>query len=568
MRHQLYRAFFAAAFLLLWFGPGISAWAQDSTLRIGISEEPRTLNIWLASDANSRKVLSLIYQPLYNRDPETLRISPWLAESLPEYDPETVSYTVKLRPAKWADGSDVTADDVVFTVNLIQKFKVPRYYSKWSFVREVKAVDKRTVRFFLKEPKAIFATRTLINYIVSRKEWEPLAKKAETQEKPLTALLNTKVDHPLGCGPFVLEEWREGTSLYLKKNPHFFGQGQSINQRKLGPHVDKILFKIYGTADVAILGLKKGKIDFLWWAIQPGYLEGLKDDEKVKVFLSEKSALYFMGYNVRKEPFSDPVLRRATATLIDNNFFVKRVLQGYASRMDSIVPAENSFWHAGNLPDYGQGLSRAERIRKASALLREKGYSWDTPPVDDSGEIQTPSSIRLPNGRPMQKFVILTPPADYDPNRATCGLMIQEWLNGIGVPAIARPMSFGALLQTVKGNHEFDAFILGYGRLSLDPDYLRSFFHSSNDKSRGWNMSGYRNPEFDRLAEASVSAMDPDKRQDLIHKMQQIVMRDVPYIPLYKPQVIEAVSRQFTGWEQMVGGIGNIWSLCRVKPVD
>ncbi len=567
MTHRLFRAFCAAAFLLL-LCPGLSAWAQDVPLRIGISEEPRTLNIWLASDANSRKVMSLIYQPLYNRDPETLRLSPWLAESLPEYDPETVSYTVKLRPAKWADGSEVTADDVVFTVNLIQKFKVPRYYSKWSFVRKVEAVDTKTVRFYLDEPKATFTTRTLINYIVSRKEWEPLAKKAEKQENPLKALANTKIDHPLGCGPFILEDWREGTSLHLKKNPHFFGQGQTISDRRLGPHIDNILFKIFGTADVAIMGLKKGKIDFLWWAIQPGYLQGLEADKNVTVFLSEKNALYYMGYNVRKEPFSDRTLRQATATVIDKDFFVKRVLQGYASRMDSFIPPENTFWHADNLPSYGKGLSREERIRKAAHLLLEGGYSWKTPPVDASGEKQEPSAILLPNGRPMDKFVILTPPADYDPNRATCGLMIQEWLNDLGIPAIARPMSFSALLQTVKVKHDFDAFILGYGRLSLDPDNLRSFFHSSNDKPRGYNMSGYRNPEFDRLAKASVSAMDPDVRQGLIHEMQRILLRDVPYIPLYKPQVIEAVSKDFTGWEQMSGGIGNIWSLCQVKPVD
>jgi peptide/nickel transport system substrate-binding protein len=65
------------------------------------------------------------------------------------------------------------------------------------------------------------------------------------------------------------------------------------------------------------------------------------------------------------------------------------------------------------------------------------------------------------------------------------------------MPAYARPMAFSSLLQQVKGNHDFDAFILGYGRLRLDPDYVRNLFHSANDKSRGWNMSGYHNPVFD-----------------------------------------------------------------------
>jgi len=541
--------------------------AEESLLRMGIPEEPRTLNVWMASDANSRKVLSLIYQPLYTRDPETLRITPWLAQSMPDYDPETVSYTVKLRAAKWADGSRVTAEDVVFTVNLIQEFQVPKYHSKWEPVKRVVAVDLQTVKFYLKEPIATFVSRTLNNYIAPKKEWAPVAEKARDQEKPLKFLMNTRIEHPLGCGPFVLEKWEEGNYLYLTRNPHFFGRNQEINQRKLGPYIDAMLFKVYGTADVAIMALKKGSIDFLWSAIQPGYLENLKKNENTRVFINQKSALYYMGFNVRKPPFSDADLRRAVNILIDKDFIVERILQGYATRMDSIVPAENQFWYAADVPKYGQGMSRTERIKKAYHLLRQNGYSWERPPVDAAGKVVNPSGICLPGGAPMQKLTILTPPADYDPNRATCGVMVQEWLTALGIPVSARPMSFGALLQKVKREHDFDAFILGYGRLSLDPDYLRSFFHSENKNPGGWNMSGYTNPEFDRLSEKSVETMNDDKRQELIHQMQMIVMRDVPYIPLYKPAAIEAVSRDgFSGWEQMVGGIGNIWSICQVKP--
>ena len=120
-----------------------------------------------------------------------------------------------------------------------------------------------------------------------------------------------------------------------------------------------------------------------------------------------------------------------------------------------------------------------------------------------------------------------------------------------------------------KGRHEFDAFILGYGRLSMDPDYLRNFFHSANDKQRGWNMSGYNNPEFDRIADKSASEMNPEQRKKLIFKMQKIIMEDVPYIPIYNPALIEAVRKDtFTGWVETLDGIGNLWSFCLVKPND
>jgi len=543
--------------------------ADDGILRLGLMEEPRTTNIWLASDANSRKLISLVYQPLYTYDPDSLELTPWLAASMPEYDPDTQSYTVRLRDAKWSDGTRLTADDVVFTVELIQRFRVPRYYSQWRFVERTEAVDERTVRFFLEEPKAIFLTRTLVNYVVPKSQWEPIAEAAGQRQKPLAALLNTEIEAPLGSGPFVLAEWRKGAYIHLKKNDHFFGSGVEVSGRRLGPHADEVLFKVYGTADVAVLGLKKDEIDFLWMSIQPGYIDGLEANPHTTVYLSDRSALYYMGFNVRREPFSDPAFRRAVNVLIDKDFIIDRVLQGYAAHMDSIVPTENVFWHADGLPEYARGLSREDRIRKAWRVLSEEGYTWQRPPVDENGEVAAPSRIILPDGTPMADFSILTPPADYDPARATCGVIIQEWLKDLGIPASSRPMAFGALLQRVKDRHEFDAFILGYGQLSLDPDYLRSFFHSENDRPGGWNMSGYNNEAFDRLADESVMAMDTQRRRDLILEMQRIVMEDVPYIPLYNPSAVEAVGKKrFEGWEEMIDGIGNIWSLTRVAPLE
>jgi ABC-type transport system substrate-binding protein len=147
------------------------------------------------------------------------------------------------------------------------------------------------------------------------------------------------------------------------------------------------------------------------------------------------------------------------------------------------------------------------------------------------------------------------------------GIMIQEWLRMIGIPVLSRPMGFSSLMDQVKRRRQFDLFVLGYGNLSLDPDYLRNFFHSKNDRPRGWNMSGYRNAQFDKIADESSRTMDVDKRRALIWEMQKIIMRDIPYIPLYNPKLIEAVRYdRFSGWVKMLGGIGNTWSFCTIRP--
>jgi len=543
----------------------INAWA-DPILKIGLLEEPKTLNICRASDTWSRKVLSQIYQPLYVRDPDTLKLVPWLAQDEPVYDAKTLSYTIRLRPARWSDGSEFTSEDVAFTGRLIKEFKIPRYKSKWSFIKKIETPDKHTVRFYLERPMAIFLTRTLTTPMVQKKEWAVVAEVAKGKEKPLKELLNHRIEKPVGTGPFVLKEWRQGAYIFLEKNKYFFGKDQEINGRQLGPFINAIIFKVFGTSDAAIMALRKGSIDMFWWGIQPGYLDELRSEENIHIFCNEKSSLYYMGFNVRRPPFDDANLRRAIATLIEKDFIISRVLQGYAASMWSIVPPGNRFWYCPDVPRYGEGLNREERTRKAYDILRNAGYTWEIPPVDKNGRIVKGKGIRLPDGQPMEKFTILTPPADYDPHRAMSGMLIQEWLRMTGMPAYSKPMAFGSLIQQVKLRHEFDTFILGYGNLSLDPDYLRNFFLSKNDKPRGWDMSGYNNPRFDQIANESSMEMNREKRKKLIWEMQKIIIRDIPYFPLYNPKLMEAVrTGKFSGWVPMLGGIGNIWSFCELK---
>ncbi len=546
----------------------LSCQKKDETnlLKIGLPEEPKSLNVWLASDGNSRKILSQIYQPLYTRDPKTLKIIPWLALEDPVFNEEKLAYTIKLRTAKWSDGTEFTSDDVVFNNKLFLDFKIPGYASKWDVIKKIDVIDDHTLIFYLKKPSAIFLSRVLTTPMVSKKEWEQIAAKAKNTEKPLRALQNHIIEKPLGTGPFMLTDYKKGAYIYMTKNPYFFGTGEKISNYTLGPYVDNILFKIYGTSDVAILALKKGDIDMFWWEIQPGYIKDLEAQPEIKVFLNKKSALYYMGFNLRKPPFDNKILRQAIATLINKEFIITRILQNYGSPMHSIVPSGNTFWYNPNVRQYGIKLENEERFKTAYEMLKKAGYTWDREPVISENGIAEGQGIRLPDGKPMENFVILTPPADYDPKRAFAGMMIQEWIRKMGLPAFARPMSFNSLLDRVKGKHDFDAFILGYGKLNLDPDYLRTFFNSKNDKPRGWNMSGYNNPDFDKIANKQLSVIDEEKRKKLIWEMQEILMEDIPYIPLYNPHILEAVSKKkFKGWVEEVDGIGNIWSLCMVK---
>ena len=177
----------ALAISVIWTAP-VQA-ASNDILKIGVLEEPKSLNLWLATDAWSKRILGLMYQPLYIREPKSAKLVPWLADGEPDFDPKTLTCTVKLRPAKWSDGTDFTAEDVAFTGHMIYLFKMPRHYSKWKFVQKIEVVDKHTVRFVLSQPKAIFLTRTLTTPIVQKKQWAPLVKSLEGTTQSLQQFL-------------------------------------------------------------------------------------------------------------------------------------------------------------------------------------------------------------------------------------------------------------------------------------------------------------------------------------------------------------------------------------------
>ncbi len=536
----------------------------EGVIRIGLLQEPKTLNIWNATDTWSSKVLSLLYPTLFLRDPDTLELVPFLAEEHPKLNFEEKSYTLRLRDLKWSDGTPFTAEDLLFTGETILKYKIPNFYNRWDLVKKIEAVDKRTVKFYLNELSPLFESRTLFSPVVQKKEWEPVIKGLEGSGEPLKVLMNHKVKSPVAIGPFVVSEVKEGAYIFLKKNPHF---PKDWDNRYRGPHVNGIIFKIFGTTDTAILELKKGGLDYIWWNLPEGYLEDLSKEKGLKIYSSEKNALYFLGFNLKKAPMNDLAFRKAVAYLIDKEFIVKRLLQEKGIVMDSPISSFNTKWYCTNISLYGKGMSREERIRRAYETLKEAGYSWKVYPVGEENTQRKGKGLMDPRGEEIKRITILVPPADYDPVRAMAGTMIQEWLQEMGIDVTVKPMPFNAMMDQVKSRKEFDMVIMGYGNLTLDPDYLRRFFESEAGGHKGDNITGYSSQSFDQLARASSGCMDPEERRKIVCQMQKILSEELPIIPLYNPHVIEVVREdKFTGWVKTLGGVGNLWSFFNLKP--
>jgi len=533
--------------------------AEQVILRVGMQDEPITLNPFYARDVWSWNVLGLIYESLYGYNPD-LKLIPMLADGDPETDVEAGTAIVHLKEGiTWSDGSALTAHDVAFTAQVIQHFQFPTLYYRFEFVKDVEVVDEYTLRYHLDTEALgagmtpIFETDTLTNFVVQKKQWKSVFEDALRQRDPLNWFV-AQAPQPVGCGPYVYDEWLRGSYIYLARNESYYATDMDIDEQTVGPYVDGILFNIYRTTDLASLALKKGNLDYIFWSIPPGFIEDLEKDPDITVHRNPSNGFFYLAFNLREGPWSDNALRTALTTLVDRETIAERILWSLGEPLYTVVPPGNEYWHNPEVQTPGKGLSTTERLDQAKAILTEAGYSWAN------------GSLVLPDGSAAPGLEILVPPADYDPVRDKTAGLITVWFNRLGLKVRKRNISFAELVTTVFDERDFEAYVLGWG-LSPDPDHVRIFFHSKYDVPGGFNCTGYQDPQFDELAQQSMITNDATKRREIIFTLQEILAEDLPYLPIYSIEVIEARANRFTGWVDQLGGIGNYWSFVLAKPV-
>lgn len=560
--------------LVMAFVVGLASLAYGAEIvKIGMQDEPKTLNPLKASDVWSWNVLNGFYDALYSYSPVDFNVIPILATGNPVYSKDGLQATIKLKKGvKWSDGKPFTADDVVFTYNNIMiKHKIPRYLSRNEFIDKVEKIDDYTVKFHLKEKRATFVHGTLQGPILPKHQWASIVAEAEKTTDPLKALLEYDLKNPVGTGPFQLQEWNLGNYLTVKQNASYHDKGRVLEwageKHKLGPYVDGVLFKFYKSIDAAVMALQKGDVHYVWWSIPPGLVPQMVRNKKITMTNNPENGMRYLAFNFLKEPFNNAAFRQAAATMVDKEFIVNRVLQTYGTPLYTVVPPGNKSWYNDAVKQWGKGLSKDVRKKQAVEILKNAGYTWKK--SDDKSGVY--EGLIMPNGKPVPAFDILTPPADYDPFRAMAGLLIQEWWRELGIPANSKPSSFGVIVDKVFTQMDFDVFILGW-QLTVFPDYLRDFFHSSQAIPDGNNPMSYKNKEFDKLSDQFVETLDQAEAVKIAFKLQEFIANELPYIPLYSPNKVEGYRNdEFTGWiEDQLDGLGSMstyWSILNIQPV-
>jgi len=171
------------------------------------------------------------------------------------------------------------------------------------------------------------------------------------------------------------------------------------------------------------------------------------------------------------------------------------------------------------------------------------------------------ASNYLPEQIPEEKkliFEILTP--EYDPVRVRIGDLMIEWFSKIGIKLTNKPVEFTTLIDKVYTQHDFHFYIIETSGM-FTPWYLSAYHVSWEDYPDGNNPWGFHNDTYDELAKQVDKTVDEEERRQIIFQMQQILAENVPFIPVYIRDWMQAYRTELIGVVGMPGGVLNFWTL-------
>ena len=415
--------------------------------------------------------------------------------------------------ARFSDGHPVTAEDVVFTFDLLKKKGSPFFKSYYAGIQNVTALTAATVRFEFGA-----STNRELPLIVGEVPILPEHYWAERDfETP-------SLEPPLGSGPYLVDRIDPGRTIVYKRNPDYWGRDLAVNR---GRHnFDYHQYDYYRDSTVALEAFKAGEYDFRSehaskaWAT--GYTGAPFDDGRIiKEEIRHQNPVGMQGFimNTRRTLFSQPEVRQALTYAFDfewtnNNLFYGAYTRSHSYFSNSEMAADalptpeeleilepvrdqvppEVFTRVYRAPSTNGSGNNRPQLRMALALLKQAGWKLEGGKLVDH------------QGTPFT-FEILLVQKEFE---RVVAPFIRN-LERLGISARIRIVDVSQYINRLR-QFDFDMVVYGFGQSSSPGNEQRDYWHSSSaDQPGSRNLIGIRNPAVDYLVEQLIAA--PDRQQ-------------------------------------------------------
>ncbi len=532
----------------------------ESVLRMGFLQKIDSLNPNVGLTEVSYTLYGLVYDGLQSVDGDlnsvgNLALGCGIAD---EYEPYGSVWDYNLtRDARWHDGEALTADDVVFTLNLnCQHYETMWAYQPYAYYMQyAEKLDEYTVRvhFFdrdTSEPMSVAYGSSLFIPILPEHllgDWSATYISFNWQG------IFEGSDPPIvGTGPFmatedIYEEWLGGDVLTLVRNP-YYRNPQVVDETV---KFDKIEMHFFDDATAMVIALEMGDLDVAKlpppeYTVLKGKVEsGTVHD--IETFDGPRCDQYWTNIlinfnNAGPNPSRlDPIIRQAMAIATNKNYINDNFYLGFGEPGSTLVSPVSENWHyeptAGELFSYDK--------EAANALLEAGGYRYtiDSPSV----RVATADSYAVQAGLVDEGTLLVYHMAvrqEYPEERQIAQYLQDEWAQ-IGIMIDYDVMTEAALGSLVY-SYAYDTAIW-YWSSDPDPNYI--LFCLSEAAISGWNDIMYDNPDYEQNYTASVQELDVGLRETYVDSCQRIFYLDVGYIILdYVYQTYAWRTDTFIGW--------------------
>ena len=475
---------------------------SKSEIVFNLGADPRTIDPALNNTVDGNNVISNIFEGLvrtsFNDSPEPGCADHW------EVSDDGLKWTFHLRDnIKWSDGQAITASEFREGFLRAMRPETASLYAYYTFfiknseefynsrVSEdevgVYAPDDKTLIIELEYSNPLTLDYIAFPIFVPARDF--MNEDPSWAAKPETLISN---------GPFKLESWKhgDGGEIVLVKNPEYW-DAENVK-------VDKLRFVMINDSNTALAAFRAGRIDYMSSIPSPMLPMLLKTGQAISM---PALGTAFCDFNITREPFNDPRVRRAFTLAIDRKIIIDKILMGgqrpATGLVCDVVPGSSQTQDFRS--EGGAFLPERSDIEQARKLLAEAGY---------------------PDGKNFPKV-------SYKYNSNPGNKSLAEALQGMWKSALG--------VEVELLNEEWKVFL--ETRIRLDYDiardaWLMDFFDAGSIlelciTNSPQNNTGYSNPEFDELMRKANYEMDHVKRINYMHEAEKILMNDLPVLPIY-----------------------------------